>query len=181
MRHRRKPDRSCCKQTNSARYVRNEFVWAQASHASDPAGTIAPIPAASHNPRKMAYAEPHENLCRHMENIAAAVEGEREAMEVAEAESRRATRQWRKFSLWFANDSKTRRLPTGNHGRRFVKAKLVWWASKKSADSWRDIDRVIAGSGHIRRPVADQTSAELRAQCQGRGRTPGGNLCVDLT
>jgi hypothetical protein len=97
----------------------------------------------------MAYAEPHENLSQHMENIAAAVEGEREAMEVAEAESRRATRQWRKFSLWLANDSKARSLPRGSHGRRLVKAKLVWWASKKSADRWRDIDRVIADSGLI--------------------------------
>ena len=118
----------------------------------------------------MAYAEPHENLSQHMENIAAAVEGEREAMEVAEAESRRAARQWRKFSLWLANDSKTRRLPRGNNGRRLVKAKLVWWASKKSADRWRDIDRVIADSGHNWLSVADQASAELLAQCGGRGQ-----------
>ena len=54
----------------------------------------------------MAYAEPHANLNRHMENIAVAVEGEREAMEEAEAETRRATRKWRQFSVWLANVSK---------------------------------------------------------------------------
>ena len=95
----------------------------------------------------MAYAEPHANLNRHMENIAVAVEGEREAMKEAEAETRRATRKWRQFSVWLANDSKARELPRGNFGRRLAKAKLVWWASKK-ADRRRGIDRVIADSGH---------------------------------
>ena len=95
----------------------------------------------------MAFAEPHANLNRHLENIAAAVEGEREAMEEAEAETRRATRKWRQFSVWLANDSKARELPRGNVGSRLAKAKLVWRASKK-ADRCRGIDRVIADSGH---------------------------------
>ena len=91
----------------------------------------------------MAYAEPHENLSHHMGNIAAAVEGEREAMEEAEAETRRATRKWRQYTVWIANDSKAKELPRGGYSRRLAKAKLVWWASKK-ADRRRDIDRVIA-------------------------------------
>ena len=82
-----------------------------------------------------------------MENIAAAVEGERALMLTAEVETRRATRKWRQFSVWLANDSKARELPRGNFDRRLAKAKLVWWASKK-ADRRRDIDRVIADSGH---------------------------------
>ena len=94
----------------------------------------------------MAYAEPHANLNRHMENIAVAVEGEREAMEAAEAETRRATRKWRQYTVWLANGSKAKVLPGGGCPRRFAKAKLVWWASKK-AGGWRDIDRVIADSG----------------------------------
>ena len=119
----------------------------------------------------MAYAEPHENYEQHMENIEAAVEGEREAMEVAEAETRRATRKWRQFSRWLAIDSQARGLPAGNFGRRLVKAKLVWWASKK-ADRSRDIDRVIADSGHNWLSVAGQSSAALRSQAEGLGRTP---------
>ena len=93
-------------------------------------------------------------------------------MEEAEADTRRATRQWRKFSLWLANDSMARRLPRGNNGRSLVKAKLVWWASKKNADRWRDIDRVIADSGHNWLSVAGQSSVALRSQTEGRGRTP---------
>ena len=95
----------------------------------------------------MAYAEPHENLSQHMENIAAAVEGERAAMEVADAESRQARKSWRNFALWLANDSMERGLPRGNNGRRLVKAKLVWWTSKRSATRYRDINRVCADSG----------------------------------
>ena len=115
---------------------------------------MAPTPAAYHNSRKMEYPKPHENYNRHMENIAAAVEGEREAMEKAEAESKRSTKQLRKFTLWLAIDSKTRKLPRGNFRRRFEKAKLVWWASRKGSDWLRDIDHVIADSGDICLPVA---------------------------
>ena len=75
--------------------------------------TNAPTPAASHILHKMAYAEPHDNYDRHMENIEVAVEGERDAMEVAEAETRRATNKWRQFSVWLANDSKANELPRG--------------------------------------------------------------------
>ena len=95
----------------------------------------------------MAYAEPHGNLSQHMANIAAAVVGEREAMEVADADSRRATKSWRNFSVWLANDSMTRELPRGHNGRRLAKAKLVWWASKRSSDRYRAITRVCAESG----------------------------------
>ena len=123
----------------------------------------------------MAYAEPHGNLEQHMANIEAAVEGEREAMEVADAETRRATRKWRQFSSWLAIDSQARRLPAGNFGRRLVKAKLVWWASKKadrSRERTEEIDRVIADSGHNWLSVAGQSSAALRSQVEGLGRTP---------
>ena len=89
----------------------------------------------------MAFAEPHANLNRHLENIAAAVEGEREAMEAAEAETRRATRKWRQYTVWLAHDSNAKELPRGGYSRRLAKAKLVWWASKK-AGRWRDIVRV---------------------------------------
>ena len=133
--------------------------------------TNAPTPAASHILYKMAYAEPHENYDRHMENIEVAVEGERDAMEVAEAETRRATKKWRQFSVWLAHDSNARKLPAGNFGRRLGKAKLVWWASKK-ADRSRDIDFVIADAGHNWLSVADQSSVALRSQTEGRGRTP---------
>ena len=61
----------------------------------------------------MAFAEPHANLNRHLENIAAAVEGEREAMEAAEAETRRATRKWRQYTVWLAHDSYAKELPRG--------------------------------------------------------------------
>ena len=94
----------------------------------------------------MASAEPHAKYEQHMANIEAAVEGEREAMVAAEAETRRATRKRRQFSVWLAHDSKARKLPAGSFSRRLVDAKLVWWASKK-ADRGRDIDRVIKGSG----------------------------------
>ena len=123
----------------------------------------------------MAYAEPHGNLEQHMANIEAAVEGEREAMEVADAETRRATRKWRQFSSWLAIDSQARRLPAGNFGRRLVKAKLVWWASKKadrSRERIEEIDRVIADSGHNWLSVAGQSSAAPRSQVSGLGRTP---------
>ena len=73
----------------------------------------------------MLYAEPHENLSQHMANIEAAVDGERAAMDMADAESRLARRSWRNFSLWLANDSYERGLPRGYNGRRLVKAKLV--------------------------------------------------------
>ena len=88
----------------------------------------------------MAFAEPHANLNRQLENIAAAVEGDREAMEAAEAETRRATRKWRQYTVWLAHDS-NKELPRVGYSRRLAKAKLVWWASKK-AGGWRDIDRV---------------------------------------
>ena len=85
----------------------------------------------------MASAEPHANYEQHMANIEAAVEGEREAMVAAEAETRRATRKWRQFSVWLAHDSKARKLPAGSFSRRLVDAKLVWWASKNAAASKR--------------------------------------------
>ena len=141
--------------TNSARYVRNVFVLVQAPHICDQVGTVAPTPAAYHNLRKMEYPKPHANYNRHMENIAAAAEGEREAMEAAEEETRRATKKWRKFTLWLSNDTKRRKLPSGNWARRFDKAKAVWWASKAGSDWLHDIDYVIADSGDICLPVAE--------------------------
>ena len=111
----------------------------------------------------MAYPEPHENYEQHMANIEAAfeaaVERERVSMEVAEAETRRATRKWRQFSRVLAIDSQRRNLPSGNFGRRLVKAKLVWWASKKAeADRRPDIDFVLADAGTYWLSVADQSS-----------------------
>ena len=123
----------------------------------------------------MAYPEPHENYEQHMERIEAAfeaaVERERVAMEVAEAETRRATRKWRQFSRFLAIDSHARRLPSGNFGRRLGKAKLVWWASKK-ADRIPDIDFVIADSGHKWLSVVGQSSVALRSQTEGRSLPP---------
>ena len=84
----------------------------------------------------MALAEPHANLNRHLENIRVAAEAERAAMEEAEAETRRATRKWRQYTVWLATDSKERGLPKGSNTRRLAKAKLVWWGSQK-AGGWR--------------------------------------------
>jgi hypothetical protein len=114
----------------------------------------------------MVYAEPHENLSQHMANIEAAVEGERAAMDVADAESRLARRSWRNFSLWLANDSYERGLPRGYNGRRLVKAKLVWWASKKSSTRYVDINRVCADSGR------KWLSGRMMPTSGGGGRTP---------
>ena len=95
----------------------------------------------------MAIAVLHASYKRLVENIAAAVEAEREAMQEAEAETRMATRRWRKFTKWLQIDSYARKLPKGNFSRRVAKAKLVWWAQQKNGDWRRDIDHVIADAG----------------------------------
>ena len=89
----------------------------------------------------MAFAAPCANLDKHLQAIVDTEEAEREAMELLEAESRRATRKWRQYNVWLQRGSLTKCLPRGGHARRLAKAKLVWWASKR-ADGWRDIDRV---------------------------------------
>ena len=89
----------------------------------------------------MAYAEPHANIEKHLQAIVDAEEAERQAMAEAEAQGRRSTRKWRKYSVWLQGDSYAKCLGRGAFTRRLAKAKLVWWVSKCAA-GWKDIDRV---------------------------------------
>ena len=74
----------------------------------------------------MAFAEPCANHDKHLQAIwDAEEEEERGAMELAEAETRMATRKRRQYSMWLQEDSATKGLPRGVHTRRLAKAKLV--------------------------------------------------------
>ena len=89
----------------------------------------------------MALAEPHANLDRHTANIDDMIEKERASMESAEYETRLATRRWRDYTVWLAQDSKKHGVSKARFSRRKEKAKLVWWASKKAVD-WRAVAHI---------------------------------------
>ena len=128
----------------------------------------------------MAIAVLHASHKRLMENIAAAAEAEREAMEEAEAETRMATRRWRQFTKWLQIDSNARKLPKANFSRRLAKAKLVWWARKKNGDWRRDIDQVIADRGGPELPIRGNSRSRPRSRSRSRSHS-GGIPHVDLT